>query len=230
MKHDDKIWLAKDEIEEGGKLRSRSFWRRQRWTITAIIAVLVALVFASTTIYLLLNRPSASTIVPGNNRVAATSQATTIATPQAVATDTATPPLVPTVVASPPVQTAPLTSATTQHQFICVTDCDRKLDVVLNNIVINSSNQTMLWNFSITNNGSTCSDMRGGLSLEDPLANALRADGGTFSEDITINAGQLLPRTATFSSLPKHGVQYTVQLTLDCDFTNATYQVELFNY
>ncbi|HZO74872.1 MAG TPA: hypothetical protein VFB60_21880 [Ktedonobacteraceae bacterium] len=230
MKHDDKIWLAKDEIEEGGKLRSRSFWRRQRWTIIAIIAVLVALVFASTTIYLLLNRPSASAPTTHNNSVAATPQATTIATPQAVATDTATPPLVPTVVASPPAQTSPLTAATTQHQFICVSNCDKKLDVVLNSIVINSSNQTMLWNFSITNNGSTCDNMRGSLSLEDPLANALQADGGTFGEDITINSGQLLPRTATFSSLPKHGVQYTVQLTMDCDFLTATYQAELFNY
>lgn len=230
MKHDDKIWLAKDEMEEGSKLRSRSLWRRYRWGIITTIAVLVALVFASTTVYLLLNRPSVSATATRNNSVAATPQATTIATPQVVATDTATPPLVPTVVASPPAQTSPLTSTTTQHQFICVSNCDSKIEVVLNSIVINSSNQTMLWNFSITDNGATCNYMNGSLSLEDPLANALKADGGTFGEGITINAGQLLPRTATFSSLPKHGVQYTVQLTMDCDFFNATYQAELFNY
>lgn len=227
MKHDDRVWLTRDEMEEGGKLRSRSFWHRYRWGIIATIAILVALVFASTTIYLLATRPLASQPATITNGGTSTPQATT---PQVTATATTVPALVPTVVASPPAQTPSLTAATTKHQFVCISGCDSKFDVVLDNIVINSSSQTMLWNFSITNNGSTCDNMNGNLSLEDPLANALKADGGTFGENITINAGQLLPRTATFSSLPKHGVQYTVQLTMDCNFFTATYQAELFNY
>lgn len=233
MKHDDRVWLTRDEMEEGGKLRSRSFWHRYRWGIIATIAILLALVFASTTIYLLL-RPAAiqptstpTAIANGGNT---TPQVTSIPTQQVTATTTTAPVTVPTVVSSPPAQTSPLTAATTKHQFICISSCDSKFDVVLDSIVINSSNQTMLWNFSITDNGSTCDNMRGSLSLEDPLANALQADGGTFREDIVINAGQLLPRTATFSSLPKHGVQYTIQLSMYCNGFPATYQAELFNY
>lgn len=225
MKNDDRIWRTSDELQESGKLRSRSFWQRNRWFILTIGAILVALIFASTTIYLLVNRPSATQVTPAK---AITSGATP--TLQVTATATTASVLVPTVVASPPSQTPSLTAATTNHQFICITSCDSKIDVVLNNIVSNTSNQTMLWNFSITDNGNTCNTINGTLSLEDPLGNVVKADGGTFTEGISINGGQQLPRTATFSSLPKHGVQYTIQLTMDCDFITGTYQAELFSY
>lgn len=58
---------------------------------------------------------------------------------------------------------------------------------------------------------------------------ALHANGGTFLDGISINAGQSLPRTATFSDIPQPNIQYTVTLRMLCNsYPYSSYQSEIF--
>ncbi len=210
-----------------------SFWRRNRWFLIASIAVLVALFFAFTTVYLLVNhsapKDTPSTIIPAAN----TPSTQPVTTPVVQPTDTST--ISATVVASPPASTANLSPTTKNHQFICLTDCDSKFSVVLNDLTVNTTSQTMNWDFTITDNGDLCSTMVGSLTLEAPTGDQLRANGGSFTTSNTINAGQTLPEEATFSSIPTQNVQYQIEFQMSCsDYTGnnhtGTYQVELFEY
>jgi hypothetical protein len=175
----------------------------------------------------LLLRPS-----PANSVVAATPTAlsTTKVAPTQAAAAMSTPQLGATTVSSTPAPTTNLSSTSTNYTFVCLDPCNGKLGVVLNDIKIDPTAQTMIWDFNITNNGS-CSTISGNLSLEDPAGNKLGANGGTFGENINVNSGQQLPRSATFSSAPKQGVQYTVSLTMYCGGVSSdSYQPVLFTY
>ncbi len=216
-----------------GKLPNRNFWQRNRLAIIAIISVLLVVVFASTTLYLLVTRPASQpnshTPVLGSTSATPTSAPTPVPTDTPTPTETSTPSIGATTSASTVQPTTNLNTSTTNYQFVCLNQCDGKLGVVLTSNVVNPTSQTMNWNFNVTNNG-TCSRMYGQLSLEAPDGSTIQPNGGTFTESIDVNQGQQLPRTATFSSIPKKGVQYTVSLTMDCDYNSDSYQPVLFTY
>ncbi|GCE21390.1 hypothetical protein [Dictyobacter kobayashii] len=134
-----------------------------------------------------------------------------------------------TTTATTPQPTTNLNAQSTNYQFICLADCSNKIGVTLTSINIDKNAQTMVWNFNILNNG-TCSNIRGGLSLESLQGDKNQANGGTFTEDINFNSGQQLPRSATFSALPKQGTPYTVSLSMYCDSNGNDYQPVLFSY
>jgi len=213
----------------GGKLPNRTFWQRYRWFILATIGILLLLFFASTTLYLLVTRSTTSTTTAIAKSTSVAAVSTSVPTPTPAPTDTPTPSLGATTSASTSVPATSLNTKTTNYQFICLGDCNGKLGVVLNSIVVNPTSQTMAWNFTVTNIG-TCSSMSGRLTLEDPQGGKLQPNGGTFTESITVAQGQGLPRSATFSSIPTKGTQYTVTLSMNCGYGSDDYQPVLFTY
>jgi hypothetical protein len=217
------------------KVRPNNFLQRNRLFII-IISVLVVLlaIFASATFFLLTThqeKPTiASTPATPTSQVAAAAPTSATAAATPTPADTPTPALNATVTTSAS-STSSITTTSKNYQFICLTSCDAKFDVLLNAIVINTTNKTMDWNFTITNNGNICSNMYGSLSLEPPSGDIIKGDGGTFLNGIGINSSQALPRTATFSMIPAQGTQYTATLQVTCsDSTRATYQSVLFSY
>ena len=211
-----------------GKIRNKSFWQRYRWLIISGILVALVLIFASTTFYLLA-RGSGGNQAPRPTPGPATVQAAGATATTAPATPTDTPSLAATVTDTTTAPTTTLTTTTKDYKFVCVTGCDDNLSVTLNNLNINASSNTMVWNFTVTNNGSICNSMSGSITLQSPTGNQTTPDGGSFTQGLTVNAGQTLPRTATFSSAPQRNIQYTVELQMSCN-TTATYQPVLLSY
>lgn len=231
MHYNNDRWYPEPNREStDGKLRTRSFWQRHRWIIIALttLAVLVV-IFASTTWYLLTNRPNPIPPQP-TPPIAQTpptvTQSNATSTPEPTAT---TMTVIPTVTNTTPSSQSSLTTTTKDYLFICVTNCDGSPRVILNDINLNTTNQNMAWDFTITNNGEVCNNMYGSLSLQSPTGDTITANGGTFTIGITVNANQTLPRTATFSSIPQQKIQYTVTLQMGC-YNSATYQPVLFSY
>lgn len=215
------------ETNSHGKLRPDNFFQKNRWFLI-IITALIALVaiFGYATFSLLASRQggtaTSSAPAPQNAAAAATSAPT--APPQA----TVAPALGATVTS--PAQAAPntISPSTKNYQFVCIDGCDSKVAITLNDVTINTTTQTMTWDFTIANNGDVCG-IYGTLSLQSPDGNSIDANGGTFTSSVEINSAQTLPRTATFSSLPHQGVAYTTTLHMYCnDYT--TYQSVLFSY
>jgi hypothetical protein len=226
MNERDNPWSNRPPMYENERVRPRTFWQRHRWQIIAIISFLFVIILGSTTVYLWL-RPSVAHFVVAPTPTAL--PATKVVPTQAAAA-TGTPPLGATTVSSTPAPTTNLSSTTTNYSFVCLNPCSGKLGVVLTDIKIDPTAQTMIWDFNITNNGS-CSSISGNLSLEAPTGDKLNANGGTFGESIDVNSGQQLPRSATFSSVPKQGVQYTVTLGTYCGSVGSdSYQPVLFTY
>ncbi len=91
-----------------------------------------------------------------------------------------------------------LTPNTKNYQFICITNCDGSPGVTLNDIKINTTNQNMIWDFTIANNGQPCS-ISGNLSLTSPSGDTINVTGGTFNQGTALGANQILPETAIFS-------------------------------
>ncbi len=237
MRDNNENWYGEqNRANYNEKLRPNNFFQRNKVMII-ILSTLVVLVaiFASTTFYLLTKTQSKATT---NVVVMATPTAQSAAANATSVVATPTPPATPApslgaTVTSPAQPSAgSLTTSTKNYQFICITNCDDKFNVVLNDVNLNTTNQTMAWDFTITDNGEICSSMSGQLALESPTGDTIKADGGTFVDSITMNAGQELPRTATFSSIPHQGIRYTTNLQMYCSnpYANATYQAVLFNY
>ena len=114
----------------------------------------------------------------------------------------------------------------------CTNGSGTGLKVVLDKIVINTSQNKMTWNFTITNSSATgCSYMDVSMYIEDPAG--IRTDGrppGTLTEDNPIGAGQSLQEYTTIALLPKAGVPYTMHATpSDCNGSD-TEQVEIFMF
>ncbi len=228
--NNDNGWQGRPPIPDYEKINRKSVWQRYRWIIISAVSVVLVLFFASTTFYLLLNRPTHTntTVVVVHPTQAGAVPTTDAATPTQAATDQPSLSATPISATSQPTTNLGPTSA--NYQFICLGDCNNKVGVTLLSINVNQIAQTMLWNFNITNNGN-CSGIRGMLSLESPTGETIAANGGTFTESNAFNSGQMLPRTATFSTIPKHNTSYTVSLQMHCDYANTdSYQSVLFNY
>ncbi len=122
-----------------------------------------------------------------------------------------------------------LTPNTKNYQFTCISNCDGSPGVTLNDIKLNTTNQNMIWDFTIANNGQNCYNLGGNLSLKPPSGDTIYADNGTFYHGNALGANQSLPETAIFSSLPLKNIQYIVTLQVNgCSY--ATYQSVLFSY
>lgn len=218
-------------IPDYEKINKRSFWQRYRWIIISAVSVVLVLFFASTTLYLLLNRPTSpgTTVVVSRSTQAIATPAPAAPTQAPTATSQAS--LSATPSSSTPQPTTNLSATSTNYQFVCLGDCRGKIGVILTSISINTSAQTMLWNFNITNNGN-CGNIYGSLSLVSPTNDTLRADDGTFKQSIDFNSGQTLPRSASFSTIPNHNTPYTVTLQMTCsnNYGSDDYQAVLFNY
>jgi hypothetical protein len=207
---------------------SNSFWLRYRWKIIAIISVPLAVFFALTTLYLLITRPlPASNGTPEAQTTATVHSSTNIPATHNL-TATPSPHIGATTVDSTTQPTTTLSSTTTNYQFTCP-DCLDNIGVVLQDIKINTSTQTMTWDFNITYNNNKPYSVKGALSLQTSTGDTLQAKGGTFTQFISMAPGQTLPRSAIFSSIPNRDVQYTVTLTMYSSTAN-TYQSVLFSY
>ncbi len=227
MYNNDDWRQGRPNIPDYEKISKKSFWQRYRWIIISAISAILVLFFASTTLYLLLNRPTApntAVVAPRPTQAAApapdstqaptaTSEASLSATPSSSTTQ----------------PTTNLSPTSTNYQFVCLKDCQGKIGVTLSSINVDATAQTMVWNFNITNNGD-CNSINGNLSLEPLAGGRINANGGTFTENISFSSGQTLPRSATFSTLPKHGSPYTVTLSMYCGLFSNDYQPVLFNY
>ncbi len=203
--------------------------------IIALVIILVAVTSAGAT-YLFANRQASNTTTGAQVHPTATSPQTSAsttstdmgtATPttQGTATVNATTPT-----ATTPIDTVPWGPGTTNKQLICISSCDNNtgtFNVTLSSIVVDTTHNTMQWNFTIQNNGNVCNNLYGRIDLVDPAGTKFSADGGTFTEYSPINSGQILPKTATFSTLPKPGVLYEVQINAGC-YAASTYQPEHF--
>ncbi len=234
MYNNDDWRQGRPNIPDYEKISKKSFWQRYRWIIISAISAVLVLFFASTTLYLLLNRPTApnTTVVSPRPTQAATSAPAATEAPTQAPTATSQASLSATPSSSTPQPTTNLSPTSTNYQFVCLNDCSNKIGVQLLSINVNESSQTMLWNFTITNNGN-CSSIDGKLSFEAPTGEKIDANGGTFRQGIPFNSGQSLPRSATFSTIPKHNTSYTVLLTMYCgayDIYNNDYQSVLFSY
>jgi hypothetical protein len=198
------------------------------WKIIAMISGPLAVFFALTTLYLLVTRSlpiwhgapemQADATVHSSAHNSATLSPTATTTPQvkATATDSTTQPA------------TNLSSTTTNYPFTCP-DCLDNIGVELQDIRINDSTKTMIWDFNITYNNNNADDVHGELSLEASTGETIQATGGTFTQFIKMVPGQTLPRSAILSSMPSRGVLYTVTLTM-YSTTSNTYQSVLFNY
>jgi hypothetical protein len=233
MYNNDDWRQGRPNIPDYEKISKKSFWQRYRWIIISAISAVLVLFFASTTLYLLLNRPTAqnpAVVAPRSTQAAAPAPAATEAPTQAP-TATSQASLSATPSSSTPQPTTNLSPTSTNYQFVCLNDCRGKIGVTLSSINVDTNAQTMVWNFNITNNGD-CGRISGSLSLEPLAGGRIDANGGTFTEGIDFNSGQTLPRSATFSTIPKHGSPYTATLSMSCssNYANDSYQPVLFNY
>jgi hypothetical protein len=87
----------------------------------------------------------------------------------------------------------------------------------------------MLWTFAITDRGDVCTDLSGTIKLLDPAGREIDPSGGTFIDRSSINMGQTLPKSASFSTLPRSGVLYEVDITVRCGYYSTDiYQPEHF--
>ncbi len=232
MYNNDNWQQGRPNIPDYEKINKKSFWQRYRWIIISAVSVVLVLFFASTTLYLLLNRPAApSTTAVASRPTQAPAPTSAAAAPTQAATATSEASLSATPSSSTPQPTTSLSPTSTNYQFVCLGDCNGKVGVTLTSINVDANAQTMVWNFNITNNGD-CGSIRGDLSLESLDGSKIDANGGTFTESIDFNSGQGLPRSATFSTIPKHGSPYTVTLSMSCanKYGSDSYQPVLFNY
>ncbi len=89
----DNPWQNRQQMYERERIRPRSFWQRHRWQMIAIISILLVVVFASTTIYLLI-RTSVSPVATQTTAALPTKVAQTqAAAPTQAAAATSTPQL-----------------------------------------------------------------------------------------------------------------------------------------
>lgn len=228
MYNNDDWRQGRPNIPDYEKISKRSLWQRYRWIIISAVSAVLVLFFASTTLYLLLNRPTPQNTTVIASRPTQAPVATEAPTQAPTATSQAS--LSATPSSTTPQPTTNLSATSTNYQFVCLNDCQGKIGVTLSSINVDANAQTMVWNFNITNNGD-CSSINGNLSLESLAGSTIDANGGTFTENIAFNSGQTLPRSATFSTIPKHGSPYTVTLRMYCGGVSSNdYQPVLFNY
>ena len=135
--------LGRESANE--KLRTKSFWQRYRWFIIALSTLVVLVVIlASTTVYLFVNcqdknqlpRPSTPVVQIPLTPTPTNSDATV--TPQP--TDTPIP-----------------TTKTYQENraLTCILGCSNDLGFVLNKVVVDLSNESTTWYFTIKNKGAS---------------------------------------------------------------------------
>jgi serine/threonine protein kinase len=203
------------------------------FTLTALVVILVA--FTSAGAYFFASKQPFSISPGGQIQPTATSaQPTVLTSPTSITTSIASPTIQDTATMDTTTPTVPTTSpwgpGTKNQSLNCISNCTGNVnsyDVVLTNIAINTSLGTMAWNFAITDRGSVCTALYGKISLIDPTGTSIDADGGTFIQSSSIDSGQMLPKTATFVTLPKPGVQYEVHIDAGC-YANSTYEPQLF--
>ena len=213
-----------------GKVRARSWFRRHQPFVITIIVLLVLLIVAVSAIAVLLNRPTAKTTASAPTPTATTVQDTPATTPTPELHPTPTQQvLTPTQTGSTPTSDTNISPSTKNYQFVCLDGCGDKLTAILDNIDLNTSNQTMTWNFTITNNGDLCNGLYGLVKLESPSGDTISQDNGSLGDCIPINTNQSLPKTATFSTIPQKGTVYTVTFDAYCN-NGPTYQPALFSY
>ena len=172
--------LGRESANE--KLRTKSFWQRYRWFIIALSTLVVLVVIlASTTVYLFVNRqdknqlPRPSTPVVQIPLTPTPTNSDATATPQP--TDTPIP-----------------TTKTYQENraLTCILGCSNDLGFVLNKVVVDSSNESTTWYFTIKNKGaSVCPTWNTTAYVEDPSGTKSQAGSpGTLTEETSLDAGQ----------------------------------------
>ena len=204
------------------------------FAVIVLVVILVAVTSAGTA-YFFASKQTSPTAPGGQTQPTATSAQTGASTtPTSVPTPTATPTLQATATGDATTPTGAPTSAwgpgTKNQKLICISNCtynNGTVDITLTNINVDTTHNSMAWNFSVTNNGDVCTNLQGRISLVDPAGTQTDATGGTFTEGSSINSGQTLPKTATFATLPKSGVLYEVHIDAGC-YGSSTYQPEHF--
>jgi serine/threonine protein kinase len=112
--------------------------------------------------------------------------------------------------------------------FSCASTCESHVKVVLKSITIDVNADSMIWNFQVTNNGSQSCGTYGDVSLKDPNGTTLQDQGGTFSDQTTLSAGQDLPLTLTFSQVPFKNTLYLMEASVTCGYNTDSFRVEQF--
>jgi hypothetical protein len=200
--------------------------RSKAGLIAVVLLVLLVTVSSAGATYFFFSKQAASTGSGVHGAGAQTQPTATVPQTEPTATATNAPTDTPTLqatAASTTVPTVPPTSTwgpgTKNQALTCIVNCDNRdsaFDVTLTSIAIDTKLNSMMWNFSVTDRGNVCADLFGTLKLVDPAGVEIDADGGTFGEHSSIDAGQPLPKTATFSKLPMLGVLYEVKVSVKC--------------
>jgi serine/threonine protein kinase len=204
--------------------------------VIVLVVLLVAVTSAGAT-YFFASKPSSSNgsgtqgTGPQTQPSATLPQTGTSTTATNAPTDTPTLQATATAAMGPTVITTSAWGPDTKNQpLICISNCNdanNSFDVTLVSINIDTKLSTMKWNLSITDRGNVCTSLYGSIKLIDPTGTEIDANGGTFIESSSINSGQTLPKTATFSVLPQQGVLYEVQINAGY-YAGSTYQPEHF--
>jgi hypothetical protein len=146
-------------------------------------------------------------------------------TPAATAPPTATPS--PAATPSP----TPTPKVVNKNLTIPCTTCNifYKIEVVLNNILINTSNS--LWNFTLTSTGQACDSVSfTRLELEDGTGQ--QHEGTGLASDMwSMSSGQSISTSADFNLVPKLKETYLLNLTISCGGRyNNVYQTVPFTF
>src|SRR5712692_7398765 len=179
-KGEEEFYSRQDKLDV-----KRPIWRRYLWQLIACIALLLVVVFATTTIYLLANRAPGTTVV--------TLPQTATATPTVPTQIPPTPTPSPTSTSSPtptPSPTPTLITITKNLDIPCIS-CGLKLDIKLTTIVIDTTKQTSTWSFTLTNNGNSIQSLYfSTLVLEDNTGQKHQGGGLASTDRWNMSNGQ----------------------------------------
>jgi len=115
----------------------------------------------------------------------------------------------------------------------CISGCYSGLKVILDIVVINSSQSNMTWHFTITNISTQgCAEMNVPITITDPAGVTSSGTApGTLTNYTPLGAGQSLDEYSTVTLVPKKEVTYTMQASPDCaPQTGDTDQTETFTF
>ncbi len=232
MKRYDRDYYPGEDTYYGNqKLSQRSFWQRYRWFILAsgVLGVLVIL-FASTTLYLLVNRSAPTTSSSSQLSRLPASQGT-LPAQAAITTPAAT--------SIPPTPTTASRTISKNISIPCVSSTagtcgEAGITVQLVSVVIDptyGSQGRLIYNFMLTNKGPQSAEVAGGpdrfakdlIVLQDPTGTSIRPDGGTLLSSSEFANGASLPLTITFPLAPQSGAAYLLHISLGVskDFANG---------
>ncbi len=218
---DPKGYKGEEEFySRQGKLDvKRPIWRRYLWPLIACIALLLVVVFASTTIYLLVNHAPGTPVVTVPQTGAAT-------------------PMVPTQIPPTLVPTAPpatLTPTPTpkiipENRNIPCLNCqggNYALTLKVSTITIDYANQQTIMKYTLTNIGTVgCTVIFDKLEFQDDNGTIFKAQNvGQSIVDIAVTNSFIA--SSTFDLIPQPNTHYLLTTSIDCtnriDFKNQDF-------